>query len=83
MHHSGDGLENMEPLTKKVKKVERKPMTFLERLYLPEIFKGMAITFSHIFKKVPTIRYPEQTRPFSKVWRGLQVLKKDVSARDI
>ncbi|MEJ7680465.1 MAG: hypothetical protein WKG06_21960 [Segetibacter sp.] len=41
----------MQPLTKKVKQVDRKPMTLLERLYLPAIFKGMAITFSHMFKK--------------------------------
>ena len=57
-------------------------MTFMERLYLPAIFKGMAITFSHIFKKVPTIRYPEKTRPFSKVFRGLQVLNRDEQGRE-
>lgn len=72
----------MQPLTKKVKQVERKPMTFLERLYLPAIFKGMAITFSHIFKKRPTINYPEQKRPFSKVWRGLHVLNRDEEGRE-
>src|SRR3954453_11289872 len=72
----------MQPLTKKVKQVERKPMTFLERLYLPAIFKGMAITFSHIFKKVPTISYPEQTRPFAKVFRGLHVLNRDEQGRE-
>src|SRR5438105_14431160 len=72
----------MQPLTKKVKQVERKPMTFLERLYLPAIFKGMAITFSHIFKKVPTISYPEQTRPFAKVFRGLHVLNRDEEGRE-
>ena len=26
-------------------------MNFMERLYLPAIFKGMAITFMHMFKK--------------------------------
>lgn len=57
-------------------------MTLLERLYLPSIFKGMAITFSHIFKKVPTIRYPEQKRPFAKVFRGLQVLNRDEEGRE-
>jgi NADH-quinone oxidoreductase subunit I len=72
----------MQPLTKKVKQLERKPMTLLERLYLPAIFKGMAITFSHIFKKVPTIRYPEQKRPFAKVFRGLHVLNRDEEGRE-
>lgn len=72
----------MQPLTKKVKTLERKPMTFWERLYLPSIFKGMAITFSHIFKKTPTINYPEEKRPFSKVWRGLHVLNRDEEGRE-
>lgn len=72
----------MEPLTKKVKKIERKPMTLLERMYLPAIFKGMGITFSHIFKKTPTIKYPEQERPFAQVFRGLHVLNRDEDGRE-
>lgn len=72
----------MQALTNRGKSVERKPMTLLERLYLPAIFKGMAITFSHIFKKVPTVRYPEQKRPFAKVWRGLHVLNRDEEGRE-
>jgi NADH-quinone oxidoreductase subunit I len=72
----------MEALTNRGKSVDRKPMTLLERLYLPAIFKGMAITFSHIFKKVPTVRYPEQKRPFAKVWRGLHVLNRDEEGRE-
>lgn len=72
----------MQPLTKKVKQLERKPMSLWERLYLPGIFKGMAITFSHIFKKRPTIQYPEVKRPFAKVWRGLHVLNRDEQGRE-
>ncbi|TAJ50399.1 MAG: NADH-quinone oxidoreductase subunit I, partial [Chitinophagaceae bacterium] len=44
----------MQALTNRSKEVSRKPMSLMERLYLPAIFKGMAITFSHIFKKQPT-----------------------------
>jgi NADH-quinone oxidoreductase subunit I len=69
-------------LTNRVKSVERKPMTLWERLYLPSIFKGMAITFSHIFKKTPTIRYPEQERPFASAFRGLHVLNRDEEGRE-
>ena len=69
-------------LTNRVKSVERKPMSFLESLYLPAILKGMAITFSHIFKKVPTISYPEQKRPFAQAFRGLQVLNRDEQGRE-
>ncbi len=52
-------------------------MTFVERLYLPAIFSGMWITFTHLFKKTPTIKYPEQTREYSKIYRGQHVLKRD------
>src|SRR5436305_7664451 len=72
----------MQALTNRKKQVERKPMSFLERLYLPSIFKGMGITMSHFFKKKPTIKYPEQKRPFSAVFRGLQILNRDEEGRE-
>jgi len=72
----------MEALTNRKKQVERKPMTLMERLYLPSIFKGMAITFSHLFKKKPTINYPEQKRQFSSVFRGIQILNRDEEGRE-
>jgi NADH-quinone oxidoreductase subunit I len=72
----------MQSLTNRVKEVERKPMSFMEKLYIPAIAKGMAITFSHIFKKKPTINYPEKTRPFSPVFRGLHVLNRDEEGRE-
>jgi NADH-quinone oxidoreductase subunit I len=72
----------MQALTNKVQAVSRKPMTFLERLYLINIIKGMLITFSHMFKKQPTIRYPEEKREFSPVFRGLHVLNRDEEGRE-
>jgi NADH-quinone oxidoreductase subunit I len=72
----------MQALTNRVKQVDRKKLTFMESLYLPAIIKGMFITFSHIFKKVPTISYPEKTRPFSPVFRGLHVLNRDAEGRE-
>ncbi len=72
----------MNNLTNRAAQVNRKPMTFMESLYLPSILKGMAITFSHIFKKKPTINYPEKTRPFSEVFRGLHVLNRDEEGRE-
>jgi len=72
----------MQALTNRVKPVERKPMTWLERLYLWNIFKGMIITFSHIFKRKATIKYPEQKRPFSPVFRGLHILNRDEEGRE-
>jgi len=72
----------MQALTTRGKEVSREPMTFMERIYIPSIIKGMAITFSHIFKKQPTIHYPEQTREFSPVFRGLHVLNRDEEGRE-
>lgn len=72
----------MQSLTNKSKVLEQKPMTFLERIYLWNIMKGMLITFRHIFKKKATISYPEQKRQFSPVWRGLQILNRDEEGRE-
>lgn len=72
----------MQALTSRAKLVEKAPITFVEQLYLVNIFKGMLITFSHIFKKQPTIRYPEQKREFSRVFRGLHVLNRDELGRE-
>lgn len=72
----------MQALTSRSRQVERKPMNLWEKLYLPAIIKGMSITFGHIFKKKPTINYPEQTRPFSPVFRGVQVLNRDEEGRE-
>ena len=69
-------------LTNKAKAVNRSPLTLMERLYFPAILKGMGITFSHIFKKKVTINYPEVTRPFSPVFRGLHVLNRDAEGRE-
>ena len=69
-------------LTQKAKLVDRKPMTWLEKIYLWSILKGMAITISHLFKRKATINYPEQKRPFSSIFRGLHVLNRDEEGRE-
>ncbi len=72
----------MESLSNRKKVLEQKPMSFWERIYLPSIIKGLAITFKHIFKKKETISYPEQERPVSENWRGLHSLKRDEKGRE-
>ncbi len=69
-------------LTQRAIPVDRKPMTWLEKIYLWNIAKGMLITLSHLFKKKATIQYPEQKRSFSKVFRGLHVLNRDEEGRE-
>lgn len=67
----------MQKLTDKAIEIDRSPMTFSERAYLPAIAKGLGTTLSHVFKKKATVRYPEEKRPFSPVFRGLHVLNRD------
>ncbi|MCU0404002.1 MAG: NADH-quinone oxidoreductase subunit NuoI [Chitinophagaceae bacterium] len=69
-------------LTNRAKQIDRRPMNVWEKMYLPAIAKGLGITFSHLFKKKPTIQYPEQQRPFSEVFRGLHVLNRDEEGRE-
>jgi len=72
----------MQALTNRSKVVSNKKMTFMERIYLPAIVKGMSITIRHFFRKKATISYPEQTREFSEVYRGQHVLKRDEQGRE-
>src|SRR6201985_1691156 len=72
----------MITLTNRAKPVDRKPMTFIESIYLWNILKGMLITLKHFFKKKATIQYPEQKRPFSPVFRGVQILNRDEEGRE-
>ena len=64
-------------LSNRSKVVSNKQMTFAEKLYLPAILSGLAITIKHFFRKKATISYPEVKREFSEVWRGQHVLKRD------
>ena len=72
----------MQTLTNRAKPVDRRPMTALEKMYLPAIAKGMGITLKHFFKKKVTIQYPEEKRPFSPVFRGLHILNRDEEGRE-
>jgi NADH-quinone oxidoreductase subunit I len=55
--------------------------TLLERLYLVEVFKGLARTLSHLLtnlgnmRGLPTIQFPEMRRKYSGRFRGRHILK--------
>lgn len=57
--------------------VSNTEMTFLEKIYIPAIAKGMGITLKHFFRPKVTIQYPEQKREFSPVFRGKHILMRD------
>lgn len=74
-------IENISLSGSKVQ-VSNNKMTFVERLYLVNIVRGMFVTFKHMFKRPATIRYPEQTRVFSPVYRGRHTLMRDDEGKE-
>lgn len=50
----------------KVKNIKVRELNFLERIYIPEIIRGLSITIRHLFHNlfnpsdIPTISYPEE-----------------------
>ncbi|MFL9843182.1 NuoI/complex I 23 kDa subunit family protein [Flavobacterium rhizosphaerae] len=74
-------IETMS-LSGRKKEVSNKTMTFGEKLYLVAIFKGLMITIKHLFKRKVTIKYPEQTRELSPVYRGQHMLMRDDEGRE-
>lgn len=50
--------------------VKRKELSFLERIYLWEIARGLSITFRKMFEKKITRQYPEQPLEKTDVTRG-------------
>jgi NADH-quinone oxidoreductase subunit I len=72
----------MEALSNRRKVIETKPLNFWERIYLPAVIKGLAITMRHFFRKPVTIRYPEEKREYSENFRGLHSLKRDEQGRE-
>lgn len=69
-------------LTNRSQVVVNKQMSFWEKMYLPAVLGGLAITIKHLFRKKVTVKYPEQVREMSGNYRGLHVLKRDEQGRE-
>ena len=50
--------------------VKRKELTLAERLFIPEVLRGMSITFRKMFQPKVTRQYPEEPLPTTEVTRG-------------
>jgi len=62
-------------------------MSFIDRLYLPAILKGLSITIRHfiataIFRRQYTVEYPEKQFPIFPRFRGKHRLKRDEEGRE-
>lgn len=55
---------------------ERK-LSFLEKIYIPEIFRGLFYTFKKIFSPQFTMNYPEEKWDPPAIFRGRPVLVED------
>jgi len=64
------------------KVLERKPLTFWERTYLPQILGGLRITFFNMFRRKETLEYPEQRPTLPRGYRGAPTLVKDPEGRE-
>ncbi len=56
---------------------EAQRMTFWEKLYLPEIARGMGLTFRELFRPKFTRQYPEERFEPTGSYRGRPVLVKE------
>ncbi len=65
-----------------VKIVERKPLTFAERTYIPQILGGLRTTFRHLARRKETLEYPEQRPTVPTGYRGVPTLVKDPHGRE-
>lgn len=65
-----------------VKPVDRKPLSFAERTYLPQVWSGLMITIKHFFSPKVTMEYPEARPPIPPGYRGVPTLVKDPHGRE-
>jgi NADH-quinone oxidoreductase subunit I len=62
--------------------LERKPLTFAERTYLPQIMSGLKTTFKHMFQPQVTLSYPEERPVIPPGYRGVPTLVRDPNGRE-
>ncbi|HEY3756953.1 MAG TPA: NADH-quinone oxidoreductase subunit I [Opitutaceae bacterium] len=61
--------------------VSRKPLTFSERAYVPQVIHGLKITFKHLLAPKETLQYPEEKPTIPPGYRGVPTLVKDPNQR--
>ena len=61
---------------------DKNKLDLLEKVYIPEIARGMSVTISHFFRHNVTTQYPEERREIPPRFRGLHVLKRDELGRE-
>jgi NADH-quinone oxidoreductase subunit I len=62
--------------------IERKPLSFAERTYVPQIVAGLKTTWKHLVRPKETLEYPEQRPALPPNYRGVPTLVKDPHGRE-
>ena len=62
--------------------VERKPLSILERTYLPNVIAGLLITLKRMLKPAETLEYPEVRPEIPTGYRGVPTLVYDPNGRE-
>jgi NADH-quinone oxidoreductase subunit I len=62
--------------------LERKPLSLVERTYVPAILSGLKTTFARMLKPAETLEYPEQRPEIPKNYRGVPTLVRDPNGRE-
>jgi NADH-quinone oxidoreductase subunit I len=61
-----------------VKILKQPKLSLSEKLYLPEVFRGLMITLRHLLAFNPvTVQYPEEIKQLPPRYRGLHILPAD------
>ncbi|MBL62129.1 MAG: NADH-quinone oxidoreductase subunit D [Opitutae bacterium] len=66
----------------KTKVMERKPLSWAERTYLPQIITGLLTTFRNLFRPKVTLQYPDERPRIPNDYRGVPTLVKDPNERE-
>lgn len=61
--------------------VERKPLNWKEKTYIPQILRGLKITLINLFRAKVTLEYPEERPVLPEKYRGVPTLVKDPNDR--
>lgn len=66
----------------KTKVIERKPLSFAEKTFVPQIVTGLKTTIKTMFGKKVTLQYPEERPVIPDNYRGMPTLVKDPNGRE-
>ncbi|WOO39483.1 NADH-quinone oxidoreductase subunit I [Rubellicoccus peritrichatus] len=64
------------------KVIERKPLTFAEKTYIPQVLGGLKITLKNMFSEKVTLEYPEERPDIPDGYRGVPTLVRDPNGRE-